>query len=134
VVPFTAGQPIQAAVRLNGVTLTLVLDTGADRTVISPGALARAGLDPERGRVVQIVGATGRATARELVLERLDLAGTQVGPLAVVVHDIGLAGVDGLLGRDVLDAFTLTVDPAAGHAVLTPSEGGFAPLPTLRGP
>jgi hypothetical protein len=28
--------------------------------------------------------------------------------------------VDGLLGRDVLDAFTLTVDTVAGRATLTP--------------
>ncbi len=120
VVPFAAGQPIRTAVQLNGVPLTLVLDTGADRTVISPAAVARAGFDPERGPEVQIVGATGSAAAREVVVERLDLAGARVGPLAVVVHDIGLAGVDGLLGRDVLDAFTLTVDTAAGHAVLSP--------------
>jgi hypothetical protein len=28
--------------------------------------------------------------------------------------------VDGLLGRDVLDAFTLSVDTASGRATLTP--------------
>ncbi len=77
VVPFAAGQPIRTAVRLNGVSLTLVLDTGADRTVISPAAAARAGFDSQRSREVHIVGATGTAAAREVVVERLDLAGTR---------------------------------------------------------
>jgi hypothetical protein len=69
---------------------------------------------------VEIVGATGRAAAREVTIPRLDVVGARVGPLAIIVHDVGVAGVDGLLGRDVLDYFTLTVDTAAGRAILTP--------------
>jgi hypothetical protein len=38
----------------------------------------------------------------------------------VIVLDVGVAGVDGLLGRDVLDHFTLTVDTARGQATLVP--------------
>ena len=60
------------------------------------------------------------ATAREVIVQRLDLAGVQVGPLAVIAHDVGVGGVDGLLGRDVLDRFTLTVDSASGQAILAP--------------
>jgi hypothetical protein len=120
VMPFTDGGPIRAAVRLNGVPLTLMLDTGADRTVIAPGAMARAGLALEGARDVEIVGVTGSAPAREIVVPVLEVAGTRVGPLTVVVHDPGVAGVDGLLGRDVLDRFTLTVDAAAGRATLRP--------------
>jgi predicted aspartyl protease len=120
VIPFTAGGPIKAAVHLNGVPLTLILDTGADRTVISPAAAARAGLDVERAGAVQILGVTGSAPAREMAVTRLDVVGTQVGPVTVIVHDVGVAEVDGLLGRDVLDRFTLTVDAVGGQAVLTP--------------
>jgi hypothetical protein len=120
VMPFTDGGPIRATARLNGVPLSLMLDTGADRTVISPEAIGRAGLDLAGARNVEIVGVTGSATAREVVVPVLDVAGTRVGPLTVVVHDAGVAGVDGLLGRDVLDRFTLTVDAAAGRAILRP--------------
>lgn len=120
VLSFMPGGAITAAVHLNGTPLTLVLDTGADRTVLSPAAVARAGVDAESGRVVEIVGATGRAAAREVTIPRLDVVGARVGPLAIIVHDVGVAGVDGLLGRDVLDYFTLTVDTAAGRAILTP--------------
>lgn len=119
VITFTAGQPIHASALLNGVALTLMLDTGAQRTVIAPAALARAGLDVASGRAINIVGVTGSAPAREVVVPRLDVAGAGVGPLTVIAHDVG-AGLDGLLGRDVLDHFTLTVDPAAGRATLVP--------------
>ena len=120
VLPTETGAPIRAPVSLNGVPLVLIVDTGADRTVLSPSAIARAGVDVTRTREVGIVGLTGRATAREVTVERLDLAGHQVGPLRVIVHDVDVTDADGLLGRDVLDQFTLTVEPSASRAVLTP--------------
>jgi predicted aspartyl protease len=120
VIPITGSGPIRASVSINGVPLSLVLDTGADRTVISPAAIARAGLDTDTARPVNIVGVTGSAAAREVIVPLLDVAGVRVGPLPVIVHDVGLADIDGLLGRDVLDRFTLTVDAARGRAILAP--------------
>ncbi len=120
VIPITGGAPIRTRVSINGVALTLVLDTGADRTVISPTAFARTGLDTGGARLVNIIGVTGSATAREVTVPLLDVAGARVGPLTVIVHDVGLADIDGLLGRDVLDRFTLTVDSARGRATLVP--------------
>ncbi|PYN64424.1 MAG: hypothetical protein DMD90_13365 [Candidatus Rokuibacteriota bacterium] len=120
VIPITGAGPIRTSVSINGVGLTLVLDTGADRTVISPAAFARTGLDTGSSRVVSIIGVTGSATAREVTVPLLDVAGARVGPLTVIVHDVGLADIDGLLGRDVLDRFTLTVDSARGRATLVP--------------
>ena len=120
VLPFTSGGPITTTAHLNGVGLVLMVDTGADRTMIAPAAVARAGLDPLTGREVRIIGVAGGARARELTVERLDVAGARMGPVAVVVHDAGVPGIDGLLGRDVLDYFTLTVDGGAGRVILTP--------------
>jgi hypothetical protein len=120
VIPYAAGAPVLAAAAINGVPLRLIVDTGAERTLVSPQALARAGVPLENARPVRIVGVTGAAGAREVSVPRLDVAGTQVGPLPIIVHDGGFPNADGLLGRDVLDAFTLTVDPAAGRAILQP--------------
>jgi predicted aspartyl protease len=105
---------------LNGVPLRLVLDTGADRTLISPVAMARAGFDATHGMPVHIRGVTGDAVATLVSIPRLDLAGTRIGPVAVVVHALAGQNADGLLGRDVLDAFTLTVDAASRRAILVP--------------
>jgi hypothetical protein len=118
-IPYTGG-PLVVTAQLNGVAVRLIVDTGADRTLISPAAMARAGYDPAGGTPVQIRGVTGDATATMVAVPRLDVAGTQVGPVAVVVHTLSADGVDGLLGRDVLDAFTVTVDAAARRALLIP--------------
>jgi hypothetical protein len=122
VVQFTPGDPILVTARLNGVPLTLLLDTGADRTLVSPAAVARAGYERTivfGGSSVRIVGVTGSVIAPQ-VTAVLDVAGTRIGPLSLIVHDAGLGGPDGLLGRDILDAFTVTIDAAAGRATLTP--------------
>jgi hypothetical protein len=129
----TPGAPITAEARLNGVPLTLIVDTGADRTVIAPEVLERAGLGGQGGRLVQVVGITGVSTATLVTVPMLDVAGARIGPLAVIAlalpptlramrvegaSEVSTGGVDGLLGRDVLDAFTLSVDTASGRATL----------------
>jgi predicted aspartyl protease len=119
VIPYSGG-PLVVDASLNGVSLRLIVDTGADRTLISPAAIARAGFDPSGGTPVQIRGVTGDAAATLVRVPRIDVAGTQVGPVGVIVHTLSTEGVDGLLGRDVLDAFTVTVDAAARRATLIP--------------
>lgn len=116
---FGSGAPIVAAVAINGVGLRLMVDTGADRTVISPAAAARSGLETE-GRQVRVLGVTGSTMAGELLVQQMEVAGARVGPLRVLVLDTPAESLDGLLGRDVLDYFTLTVDGTAGRATLIP--------------
>lgn len=120
-IPVTAGGPVVVDARLNGVALRLLVDTGSDRTLISPAALARSGIDATAGRPVRITGVTGSAATGTLVsVPSLDVAGARIGPVGVVAYAVPDEGIDGLLGRDVLDAFVVTFDPAAGRVVLTP--------------
>jgi hypothetical protein len=118
VMSFVPGAPMIVDAFLNGVALRLIVDTGADRTVISEAALARAGVEAA-GPQARILGVTGSAMASLVTVPRLDVAGARLGPLSVLAHTIP-AGADGLLGRDVLDAFTLTVDAATNRATLVP--------------
>ena len=124
VVQFTPGDPIIVTARLNGVPMTLLLDTGADRTLVSPAAAARAGYERTivpGGSSVRILGVTGSVVAAAHVIAPVfDIAGARLGPLWLIVHDAGLGEVDGLLGRDILDAFTVTIDAAVGRATLIP--------------
>jgi len=120
VLPFAGGSPVVVQARLNGVPLSLLLDTGADRTVIAPAALARAGIDSALGTPIRLSGVTGSAEATLVTVPLLDLAGARVGPLSVIVHAVPTDSLDGLLGRDVLDAFTVTFDAAAGRVTLLP--------------
>lgn len=117
---FRSGSPIVAAVAINGVGLRLMVDTGADRTVISPAAAARTGLGVAADRQVRVLGVAGSAMAGELLVAQMEVAGARVGPLRVIVLDTPADSLDGLLGRDVLDYFTLTVDGTAGRATLIP--------------
>lgn len=115
----TPGNAIYAEAWLNGVPLTLLVDTGATRTLLAPAVVARAGVDARGGRPIRVVGVSGSVMAMEVVVPRLDVAGAQIGPLTVIVHDIPELRADGLLGRDVLEHFTLTIDAARGRATLT---------------
>lgn len=120
VLPFTGAEPVVVQAHLNGVPLSLLLDTGSDRTVIAPAAATRAGIDAASGAPIRISGVTGSAGATIVPVPLLEVAGARVGPLSVVVHAVPSESVDGLLGRDVLDAFTVTFDAAAGQVRLVP--------------
>ena len=53
-------------------------------------------------------------------IDSLDVNGASHGPLLVVSHDTGFGRGDGLLGRDFLDQFLVTIDNAAGVVTLAP--------------
>lgn len=120
-VRFTPGQPIMVAVRINGATpATLMLDTGATRTVINPRVLESVGVNYRDAQRGSIRGVTGEAAVLAVRIESLEANGARSGPLMVVAHDTGFGQGDGLLGRDFLDQFSVNIDNAAGVVTLTP--------------
>lgn len=123
-IPFTPGQPIMVSARINGGGNTqLILDTGAQGTVISPTALAALGIGYRNAVRGSIKGVTGDANVLAVRVESIEVEGARFGPLLVVSHDARLgAGRDGLLGRDFLDNFIVTIDSAARVVTLTPKK------------
>ena len=121
-IPFVAGAPILVAARINGAgPVTLILDTGADRTMVAPAALARLGIVTPNTYGAEVRGVTGVARADVLWIESLDVGGARAGPLAIVAHDAGLPQADGLLGRDFLSLFSVTIDARASIVTLEPN-------------
>lgn len=120
-IKFEPGKAIVVEALLNGNTPTkLVLDTGADRTVINPRILAAAGASLTEGPGTQIRGVTGTAPVRGAQLDSIAVGGARVGKLMVISHDIEQGGVDGLLGRDFLEQFKVSIDSKEGVATLSP--------------
>ena len=120
-IAFTPGEAIMVSARINDTgTVQLMLDTGASRTVISPSALTALGVSQRDGHRGTIRGVTGEAEVMAVRVDSIDVGGARRGPLFVVSHDTGFGRGDGLLGRDFLDHFQVTIDNAAGYVTLAP--------------
>jgi predicted aspartyl protease len=121
-IPFVAGAPILVAAQINGAgPVTLVLDTGADRTMVTPEALARLGILAPNTYSAEIRGVTGATRADVVSVESVEVGNARVGPLAIVAHDAGLPQADGLLGRDFLSLFSVTIDARTSVVTLEPN-------------
>jgi clan AA aspartic protease (TIGR02281 family) len=111
-------------VQVNGVSATLILDTGASQTLISPQFARRAGLEVARGapRVRgNVVG--GQRVSVPLVRARsVSIGSAAVEDIDVGVFDAlpGRPEVDGLLGASFLVHFKFTVDRKNLQLVLEP--------------
>ena len=121
-IPFVAGQPIIVAVQINGAgPVMLVLDTGADRTMVAPAALLRIGIAASGAYRAEVHGVTGAIQADVVWVDSLEVGGARAGPLAIVAHDAELAAADGLLGRDFLSLFSVAIDARASVVTLEPN-------------
>ena len=120
-IPFTPGSPILARAKINGAgPVTLLLDTGADRTVIAPLSLWRLGVSTRNTPRGEITGVNGKTSVDVVQVESVEIGEARVRRLAIIAHDTELQNADGLLGRDFLDQFTVTIDSKAGIVTLTP--------------
>jgi predicted aspartyl protease len=121
IIRYTPGQQIMVDVRINGSTSAkLLLDTGADGTMINPRVLAAAGASLTRPvGSSRITGVAGSDTVTVVVIESLEVGEARVGRMRVASYDVAGAG-DGLLGRDFLDRFTINIDSTNGVVTLSP--------------
>jgi predicted aspartyl protease len=120
---FVPGRHIIVDARINGgATTKLILDTGAGGTLISPRALAAAGVSLTRGTRA----ATSRGVAKgvevetvRVIIDSLEVGGARVGRMVVSSYEMDWPDVEGLLGQDFLGQFNVNIDPAAGVVKLT---------------
>jgi predicted aspartyl protease len=98
----------------------MILDTGADRTLVVPSALGKLGISTENAERILLGGVTGKSYASAVWVNSVEVGESKVGPLLVVVHDSDLKGAEGLLGRDFLANFNVTIDSRAQVVTLAP--------------
>src|SRR3990172_2599724 len=83
-IPFTPGSPILVSARINGNgPVTLILDTGADRTMLTPMALWRLGISTDNAPLAEIKGATGTARAALVQVLSVEVGEARAGPLLI---------------------------------------------------
>lgn len=117
-VPYVQGLPIVVLARINGGrNVQLVLDTGADRTMISPEALGALGVDLRPVRRGTVRSVTGTSEVETVVVQSLEVGDAKVGPLEVLAYNPRLTRGEGLLGRDVLELFMVSIDSRAQEVV-----------------
>jgi len=111
-------------VKINGISTTLVLDTGATQMLVKPEVAARAGLEVTFGAPMvrgNVVG--GRRVAVPLVRARsVSVGDAKVEDIDVGIYDAlpGRPEVDGLLGATFLHHFKFTVDRKNLQIILEP--------------
>ncbi len=111
------GKPV-VALRAGGQVLAMLLDTGAEISVLSASGAMRLGLavSPDRRRVTGLAG-TGEYGAA--VLPLVHFAGRDLPRLRLPVMRLdGATGLDGLLGADLLGGFQVVIDLRAGLLTL----------------
>jgi hypothetical protein len=128
-VPFTlTGGHLLVPLTVNGIGATFVLDTGAERSLVTPTAVQRLALALD-----QWVGTTMRGVGGVVEHQNADPHSLTLGGVALQRHTItrdtsftvgalppmgGDVPVDGLLGRDFLSVFDLAFDMPAHRLTL----------------
>jgi len=120
-IPFSPGDAILVSARIGGAgPVTLILDTGADRTMVAPAVLSRIGVSVADIARAEIRGVTGTSQGDVVLVPSVEVGEAKVGPLRIVALDADLKKADGLLGRDFLEHFTVTIDARERMVTLVP--------------
>jgi len=121
-VPFAPGSPVLVSAKINGAgPVTLILDTGSDHTLLAPAALQRLGISTEDAPRGILKGVTGMTYVEAVWVQSVEVGEARVGPLLIIVHNADLKEADGLLGRDFLANFNVTIDSKEKVVTLAPN-------------
>lgn len=111
-------------VNIDGMPVKLVLDTGAARTVLSPGVARKLGLQAKDG-TMNVGSATGGQVAGQKGLtKRISLGNAWTENEPVFISEM-IPGMNGLLGVSTLADWDVRIDPATKKLTLFPA--GKAP-------
>lgn len=120
-ISFNPGSPILVSAKINDRgPLTLVLDTGADRTMIAPLPLWRLGISTRNAARSEVRGVTGTTRVDVVRVDSVEVGKARVGPLLIIAYDAEINNADGLLGRDFLNQFSVSIDAKAGVVTIAP--------------
>lgn len=98
--------------------LTFLVDTGAERTTVNDQVFRSLGIDKYPSSQTRLVGVTSKGvpSVADVFDVQLEIVNYKSGgnfvvdPLAVTSWPLLNAGIEGLIGRDILNQVTLTYD------------------------
>jgi predicted aspartyl protease len=110
-------------VEIDGTRLRMILDTGAERTLLTEGAVARLGMPRDTQHETRTFGIGGVSTTRDAIVSNFAIGGTYLPVPRVTVGQFALpieqgGDLDGLLGADILSAFDVDLDTRTGRLTL----------------
>ncbi|MGH6996707.1 MAG: aspartyl protease family protein [Phenylobacterium sp.] len=121
---------VTAPVRINGQgPFDFVVDTGANRTVITSELAARLGL-PDAGPA-DVHGVAGIEPSNTAIIDLLQVDAVETRSIRAPTLSRSRLGADGLLGVDVLRGRRVTIDFLKDEFRITPSRGPGAPKTDL---
>ena len=141
-----AAFPIETRVNLPFVSILiddkpvrLILDTGADRSMITERAAQRLGLARDTRRLTRLEGVGGGTTSLDTKAVTLVFGSAKVRNFNLTVgqfaqDEIDGIQVDGLLGVDILSAFDVEIDPDRGQVVFYRARPCADALPPWKDP
>jgi len=97
----------------------LLLDTGAEFTVLSTAAARRLALNLGSAAVIPLRSASGVFFAPIIKVQSMTVGEATAYDVEVIVHD-ATPGLDGLLGMSFLDNFLVTISTSDERLILTP--------------
>jgi predicted aspartyl protease len=124
----------------NGKPITLLLDTGAASTILTPAAVQRIGAQPPRIEFPRQMGGVGGGTfgTNEVELRSFSIGGVAIPWRRVRVASIklpsSLGTLDGLLGTDVLGDFDIDLDLPHYRMVLYTKQSSPGAVPSWTEP
>lgn len=117
---------VLAPVMVNGQgPFRFILDTGANRSVLSPRVAQLLGLTPSAETSINVHGITGSAVLPAVEIDELRAGNLTVvrGKRMPVLPETVLADADGILGVEGLSNSRIDVDFAEGTVIITRSRG-----------
>jgi hypothetical protein len=118
-ISYPPGSSILVRAKINGAgPITLILDTGADRTLITSAGVSNLGLSTENSMPVLLSGVTGASRGSAIWVDSIEIEEAKAGPLLITIYDAVLKEANGLLGRDFLAHFNVTIDSKEGVVTL----------------
>jgi predicted aspartyl protease len=108
------------AVKVNGISVRMLVDTAAQRSCLDAGLLAKLGVESKSSVTVTTPYEMG--SARELRVRMLEIASFHVEDVPMIVMDMSPLSsasedkLDGILGTDVLKLFPLKLEVSDGLA------------------